>query len=173
VETPTRGAGVMLANRSEVRQNLPVRCGNLAVVPRHVVNMNPESLAGLCGPNRCGTSAGLPSQGPAPLRTWGFSLGECFSPVVGLRPVMRGQGTGGLWRRCRYCQPTEKSICTDPQGGLAMGLYGLHPGNTTGTRITLRDRPGLSQRDRGTLVSSGEQRPADRICASGCAGRVF
>lgn len=37
-----------------------------------------------------------------------------------------------------------------------MGLYGLHPRNTPGTRFTLRDRPGLSTRDRGKLGPSGD-----------------
>lgn len=40
--------------------------------------------------------------------------------------------------------------------GEQMGLYGLHPRNTPGTRFTLRDRPGLSTRDRGKLGPSGE-----------------
>lgn len=37
-----------------------------------------------------------------------------------------------------------------------MGLYGLHPRNTTGTRFTLRDRPGVSVSDRGKRGPSGE-----------------
>jgi hypothetical protein len=44
----------------------------------------------------------------------------------------------------------------DPQGGLAMGLNGLHPRNTTGTRFTLRDRPGVSVSDRGKMGPSGD-----------------
>jgi len=55
-----------------------VRCGNLASVSQDVASMNPESLAGLCGQTGSPEKrpARLPSQGPAPLSTWGFSLGE-------------------------------------------------------------------------------------------------
>jgi hypothetical protein len=48
-----------------------------------------------------------------------------------------------------------------------LGLYGLHPRNTTGTWFTLRDRPGVSVSDRGKLGPSGDmQRPADQLAAS-------
>jgi hypothetical protein len=62
-----------------------------------------------------------------------------------------------------------------------MGLNGLHPGNTTGTRYTLRDRPGVSVSDRGKLGPSGESnaQPIDSLpsgelagilqCIAGCA----
>jgi hypothetical protein len=54
-----------------------------------------------------------------------------------------------------------------------MSLYGLHPRNTTGVWNTLHDRPGVSMSDRGKLGPSGEQRPAELIVASGCAGGCF
>jgi hypothetical protein len=62
-----------------LRKNPPVRCGSLAAVARHrIIDTNPEFLAGLRGPAKRYFSR-LPSQGPAPLSTWGFSLAERFS----------------------------------------------------------------------------------------------
>ena len=54
-----------------MRYRALVRCGNLAAGMQHT---NPESLAGLCGSIGRIPAAELPSQGPAPLSTWGFSL---------------------------------------------------------------------------------------------------
>jgi hypothetical protein len=56
----------------------------------------------------------------------------------------------------------------------AMGLYGLHPRNTTGTRFTLRDRPGVSVSDRGKRGPSGESNaPPIESLPSGCARGCF
>ncbi len=60
-----------------------VRCGSLAAIWVHRENQNPESLAGLCGPISSQMTAGLPSQGPAPLSTWGFvRLGLTGWPAI-------------------------------------------------------------------------------------------
>ncbi len=58
-----------------MRYRALVRCGNLAAEGRQI---NPESLAGLCGQVHRPSIARLPSQGPAPLSTWGFSLAKRF-----------------------------------------------------------------------------------------------
>lgn len=85
--------------------NASVRCGNLTAGERQ---QNPESLAGLCGPNRVSPAVGLPSQGPAPLSAWGFSLVSRFC--------------GGLWAGsdadlCRSATEATTKPIPDPQSG--------------------------------------------------------
>lgn len=88
-----------------------------------------------------------------------------------LRPMLTPKGTRVAATESRDLRGFVLS--DDPQGGLAMGLYGLHPRNTTGTRFTLRDRPGVSVSDRGKMGPRGESNahPIESLpsgCASGC-----
>lgn len=68
-----------LDSAAMMRSNSGVRCGNLTADARQT---DPESLAGLCGLTSCASTVGLSSQGPAPLRTWGFSLASRFCGVL-------------------------------------------------------------------------------------------
>jgi len=88
-----------------------------------------------------------------------------------LRPMLTPKGIRGAKTESRdlrgFC------VSGDRQGASAMGLYGLHPRNTTGARFTLRDRPGVSVSDRGKMGPSGESNahPIESLpsgCASGC-----
>lgn len=108
---------------------LPVRCGSLTGASHHGrVTTNPEFLAGLCGQTEGDASVRLPSQGPAPLSTWGFSLGECF--VGGT--LEGGRLRAGDDRRYRVRAPYSsawssdqahpQSICTDRTTPVRSGL---------------------------------------------------
>lgn len=122
----------MLAKSRIMSKNSRVRFGCLTGNEHHGrVTPNPEFLAGLCGRTRGSFSVRLPSQGPAPLSTWGFSLGECFV-VAGCEDRVMGQSIQietigpAYFDECRdalqvEALPSPQSICTDRQGASANG----------------------------------------------------
>lgn len=142
-------SSVRLTTQCGSPHNERVRCGSPTVVARQA---NPESLAGLCGQVHRATIAGLPSQGPAPLSTWGFSLVDLFCDGG----VSEGKGCdGGPYQSqrqspCSLCgagltRKAKNSLTTDSrvsggrhlgatftkqtpvrQGALANGLHGLN-----------------------------------------------
>lgn len=112
-------------------------------------------------------AVGHPSK-PIPDPQGGLAVG-CFDGV-------RAARTGSVQKRSRRLRldtvashwPVWRTPSKHP-----LGLYGLHPRNTTGTRFTLRDRPGVSVSDRGKMGPSGESNahPIESLpsgCASGC-----
>jgi len=155
---------------------------------RGMIASNPENLAGLCGRTRSLSSVRLPSQGPAPLSTWGFSLGECF--------VVRRRG----WTRCLHesvriksqvercpegrptcdsanrtgisadsftgltgyswnqAQPAPQSICTDRQGASANGPAWAAP-RITGLPIPGSKSSSLYTRDWARYVGQAVRQP--------------
>lgn len=105
-----------------MRYNERVRCGNLTACERD----DPESLAGLCG-SRCSHTEGLPSQGPAPLSTWGFSLASRFVLcLVRIWPrfIREHAGTpSDSGAALENAKQAEHKPIPDPQGGLAVGCF--------------------------------------------------
>ena len=63
-----------------------VRCGNLTAMEQH----QPRVISGAVWSNRRSMSARLPSQGPAPLRTWGFSLAARYWTTLSERSAANG-----------------------------------------------------------------------------------
>jgi hypothetical protein len=75
-----------------------------------MIATNPECLAGLCGQASSSPTARLPSQGPAPLSVWGFSLADPgWTTATG---SMRKPGYGALM---------GFSVMRSPNRGLVKG----------------------------------------------------
>lgn len=94
-----------------------------------MIDNKPRVFSGAVWSHRSAALVRLPSQGPAPLSTWGFSLGKCF--VMG--PIMKWLLTILSWRGVAGSSPagsaTKHSILTVRARQL-MGLHGPHPGSS-------------------------------------------
>jgi hypothetical protein len=94
--------------------------------------MNPEFLAGLCG-LRCLPTKRLPSQGPAPLSTWGFSLASRFcvapesnSESIGRHTVVRSFKWVGPYQ----VAAKSRTPCPDVTGKNGLDEWGQAGRNT-------------------------------------------